>query len=278
MSGIISITNLILTLTIFGIVNFSVPTHAYTLTTGDTVSVQIMNRTDLNVSQPISPDGTISLPLLGRTTANGRTLAQFQHYLDRAFANYIKSPQVVLTVTPRPIYVVEKDSAGNVLGVRPAQNPTEALAYLGGTYPQPIRYGDILTMTKTQKPIIVIRHLLATDTWETKTVSTIEEAKVLAGPDYAGTIQFGDVVTANIGTKPIYVVWHDRAKNTWDVKTAKTVAEARAYAGRDFKGDIQPGDTVTVEVGKTPDFFEENWYRVVSAVSVITGVWLSLGK
>jgi len=237
-----------------------------------------MNRTDLNVSQPIAPDGTISLPLLGRTTANGRTLAQFQNYLERAFAKFIKSPQVVLTVTPRPIYVVEKDDSGKILNVRTATNPAEAMAYLGGSYPQPIRYGGILTTTKTQKPITVMRHLLTSDTWDTKTVSTLEEAKVLAGQDYAGSIKFGDVVSVNIGTKPIYVVWHDRAKNTWEVKTAKTVSEAQAYAGKDFKGDIHPGDTVTVEVGKTPDFFEENWYRIVSAVSVITGVWLSFGK
>ena len=198
----------------------------YPLAPTDTLDIQILNQKTLNTKQTIAPDGTIALPLLGRIDATTYTLETFQSFLKREYSKYIKDPNVIVALTPRPIYVVEKDAAGNVVKVKEAKS--------------------------------------------------VEEAKALSGnSDIA--VKHGNIVTV-LSSPLIYVVLHDVAKNTWDVKTAKTIDEARAYAGKDFKGEIKYGDTITVEVGKQPDWFETNWYKVITAVGVVAGVYVALNR
>jgi len=100
-------------------------------------------------------------------------------------------------------------------------------------------------------------------------------------------------VTAKADSKiePIsyFVVLHDLKKDQWDVKTAKTLAEAYAWtAGRPYEllrngvkvvaGIPEPGDSLILGYSKEPDFFESNWYRILTAAGVVTGVYLSLHK
>jgi polysaccharide export outer membrane protein len=144
----------------------------YTLASGDQLEIKIIGQKDLDTKQIVAPDGTISLPLLGRITAQGQTLGIFNAYLSAEFAKYIKNPQVVVYLTPRPIYVIQ----------------------------------------------------------------------------------------------------HDVKKNAWDVKEAKSIDEARALAGRNYTGQISNGDIVSVEVGQKPDWWEDNWYKVITATAVLVGI------
>ena len=150
----------------------------YFLAPSDQLEIHIIGQKDLDTKQAIAPDGTISLPLLGRVSAQGQTLAIFNKYLTSEFSKYIKSPQVIVYLTPRPIYVIQ----------------------------------------------------------------------------------------------------HNLKLNTWDVKEAKTIPEARAYAGRDFNGNIQYGDVVSVEVSEKPDFWEVNWYKLVTGTAVLVGIYATLHK
>jgi hypothetical protein len=198
----------------------------YQLAPGDILDIKILNKKELNVNQSIAPDGTISLPLLGRKTVITYTLRTFQTYLNREYTKYFKNPDILIKITPRPIYVIEKGPSGSVVKVHHAKS--------------------------------------------------VEEAKALSG-DFGADIKHGDIVEVK-SRLPIYVVLHDVAKNKWDVKTAKTIEEARAFAGKDFTGEIKYGDTVTVEVGKKPDFFEDNWYKIITAVSVVVGVLVTVSR
>lgn len=150
----------------------------YTLAPSDQLEVKIIGQKDLDTKQMITPDGTISLPFLGRVTAQGQTLSGFNSYLSTEFAKYIKSPQVVVYLTPRPSYVIQ----------------------------------------------------------------------------------------------------HNVKNNTWDVKEAKSVDEARALAGRDYTGRISNGDIVSVEVGQKPDWWEGNWYKVLTGAAVAVGIYATLHK
>jgi hypothetical protein len=78
--------------------------------------------------------------------------------------------------------------------------------------------------------------------------------------------------------RSIYVVQHDLKKNTWDVKEAKNIEEARAYAGKDFKGDIKYGDIINVNVSEEPDWWENNWYKVLTGAAVAVGIYETLKK
>ena len=71
--------------------------------------------------------------------------------------------------------------------------------------------------------------------------------------------------------RPIYVIQKDLAKKTWEVKVAESVTEARALAGN-YQGSINHGDVISVDTGKGPDWFEDNWYKVLTAVGVAIGI------
>ena len=159
---------------------FDLPCMAinYVLAPNDQIEVKIIGQKELDTKQSIAPDGTISLPLLGRVTAQGQTLKGFNDYLSAEFAKYIKNPQVVVYLTPRPIYVIQ----------------------------------------------------------------------------------------------------HDVKKNTWDVKEAKSIDEAKALAGRNYTGEIKHGDIVSVEVSEKPDFWEQNWYKIITGTAVIVGIYATVRK
>lgn len=150
----------------------------YILAPNDQIEVKIIGQKDLDTKQIIAPDGTISLPLLGRVTAQGQTLKGFNDYLSADFAKYITKPQVLVFLTPRPIYVIQ----------------------------------------------------------------------------------------------------HDIKKNTWDVKEAKSIDEARALAGKDYVGEIDQGSIISIEVGQKPDWWESNWYKVLTGTAVAVGIYTTLNK
>lgn len=150
----------------------------YVLAPSDQLEIRIIGQKDLDTKQSIAPDGSLSLPLLGRVVVQGQTLSGLNSYLSAEFARYIKSPQVVVYLTPRPIYVIQ----------------------------------------------------------------------------------------------------HDVRKNIWDVKEAKSVDEARALAGRNYTGEIKHGDFVSVEVSQKPDFWEANWYKVITGTAVLVGIYSTLNR
>ena len=150
----------------------------YTLAPNDVLEIKLIGQKDMDTKQAIDPDGTISLPFLGRITASGKTLPEFEKYLRTELAKYIEKAQIIVYLTPRSIYVVQ----------------------------------------------------------------------------------------------------HNLKTNLSDVKEAKTIAEAKAYAGNGYTKEIKYGDVITVDVGKQPDFFEENWYKIITATAVVVGIVATLNK
>jgi len=152
--------------------------YEYTLAPNDLLEINVLNKKDLDTKQTITPDGSISLPFLGRVQAQGKTLNEFQTYLTTEFSKYIEKPQLIVYLTPRSIYVIQ----------------------------------------------------------------------------------------------------HNLEKKTWEVKEAKTIEEARAFAGKDFKGDIHYGDVIEVSTGEEPNWFADNWYRIITGIAVVVGIYATLNK
>ena len=71
---------------------------AYSIQPGDTIEVQIINRKDLTTRQLISPDGTLSLPLVGRYQVQGKSLETVDTELTSKFEQYLKNPVVVIQI------------------------------------------------------------------------------------------------------------------------------------------------------------------------------------
>jgi hypothetical protein len=148
----------------------------YLLAPTDQLEIKIIGQSDLDTKQAIAPDGSISLPLIGRISAGGKTLAELDKELDTKFAKFLRNPQVAVFLTPRPIYVVQ----------------------------------------------------------------------------------------------------HNLKDNTWQVMSAKSTEEARALAGPDYAGDVQYGLTIYVDTQKTPDWWETNWYKVITAAAVVIGAYVTI--
>jgi protein involved in polysaccharide export with SLBB domain len=163
---------------LFPVLSSAVMAFEYTLATNDTLEIKIIGQKDMDTKQTIAPDGTISLPFVGRVTASGKTLPEFESYLKTELAKYIEKAQIIVYLTPRSIYIVQ----------------------------------------------------------------------------------------------------HNLKTNLSEVKEARTIAEAKAYAGGDYTKDIKYGDVITVDVGRQPDWWEDNWYKVLTGAAVAVGIYATLNK
>jgi len=150
----------------------------YVLGPNDQLEINVISQPDLTTRQVVTPDGTISLPVIGRIKVEGLTLRQLDEYLTSEFTKYIEKPKVIVYLTARPIYIIQ----------------------------------------------------------------------------------------------------HDVKKNTWDVKEAKSIDEAKALAGRNYAGEIKQGDIVSVEVSEKPDWWENNWYKVLTGTAVAVGIYATFNK
>jgi len=108
----------------------------YTLQPGDTLDIQILNKKELSSRQLISPDGTISLPLVGRQNVTGKTLEAVDAQLKSHFTKYFESPLIVLPLdklTKADIagnyFVSVADAQKGTVEVKTAKSLAEAMAW-----------------------------------------------------------------------------------------------------------------------------------------------------
>ena len=71
------------------------------LTAGDVLQVNVVNQAELNTTARIEPDGTLSLPYVGRIKAAGLTEDQLRQQITAALkkADVVKDPQVLVELT-----------------------------------------------------------------------------------------------------------------------------------------------------------------------------------
>ncbi|MCX5726350.1 MAG: polysaccharide biosynthesis/export family protein [Candidatus Saganbacteria bacterium] len=151
--------------------NVSEPLEAYTLSPGDYLEVQILNHQELNTKQEIGPNGKIALPFLGRVTVAGMTLSKMELYVQTALGKYIDKPNVVVYLTPRPIYVVQHYLKTDAWVFRKATTIDEARAYAGEAYKNPIHYGDVINVNVGTTP----------SWWDNNWVAIITATAVITG-------------------------------------------------------------------------------------------------
>ena|ERR1041385_4611951 len=81
----------------------------YLLTPQDVIRIQIFQEPDLGRELPISAEGVVELPLIGRVELKGKTVRQAEEMIRKMYdADYLVDPQVnltVLTYAPRTIEV-----------------------------------------------------------------------------------------------------------------------------------------------------------------------------
>ena len=265
---------------------------SYSPQPGDTLDIQILNKKDLNTRQLVAPDGTVSLPLIGRLSVKGKSLETIDTLLKTEFAKYIQNPVLVVQLdsvkkttanTETNYYVSFVDPTSGLVTVKSVQTVSEAMAWTAGKDFQSYRYlpnGQRRTLSPTE-------NLLPGDA----------------------------IVVASEQREPIYILFQDQAKNTVDLKKATSPQEAIAWistgkcvlrktsrgsslyaeavggvpeyeinihnclvdpANNGDTPTIAPGDTIIITVGKPEDWWGENWYKVLSGMGVVVGLWNSI--
>ena len=68
------------------------------LSPGDVLKLSFAEESDLDQTQRIRRDGTISLPYLGQVRAAGKRVIDLQHELTRRYEEYLDNPEVLVTL------------------------------------------------------------------------------------------------------------------------------------------------------------------------------------
>jgi polysaccharide export outer membrane protein len=74
------------------------PYTAVRLSPGDVLKLSFAEESDLDQTQRIRRDGTISLPYLGQVRAAGRRVIDLQHDLTQRYDQYLDNPEVLITL------------------------------------------------------------------------------------------------------------------------------------------------------------------------------------
>lgn len=77
----------------------SVLVKSYKMSVGDQIQINVWKNPELSLSEPIRPDGKISMPLTGDVMAVGRTPEELAKEIEKLLASYIKSPNVTVILT-----------------------------------------------------------------------------------------------------------------------------------------------------------------------------------
>ena len=167
---------LLFTLTMLTPIKAATP---YILNAGDTVEIRVMGHNELTLKQEVTPDHTLSAPLIGRISVEGKTLQAIDDTLNAAYGKFFDKPNVVVLLTPQKetaskptmIYVVLYDVGKQTKEVKKTESVAEARAYIGdqpfdlqrttaegsatnipGTLATAILPGDIVTVRVGKEP------------------------------------------------------------------------------------------------------------------------------
>jgi polysaccharide export outer membrane protein len=112
---------------------------SYPLGTGDVLDVSVFGFNNLTANSAIAPDGSIILPLVGRVAVGGLPLEDVQTTISRRYSQFIRSPQVLVSLktfsTNRVSVIGEVNKPGTYPLTRRGILLTEILSEAGGRTP-----------------------------------------------------------------------------------------------------------------------------------------------
>jgi polysaccharide biosynthesis/export protein len=111
----------------------------YTIGAQDVLSITVFDQADLSGKYPVELDGTFSFPLVGRVTAGGLSVRQFENELRRRLSDgYFKNPQITVSVEQyrsQRVFIIGEVRAAGTYPLTGDMTLIEALAKAGSTTP-----------------------------------------------------------------------------------------------------------------------------------------------
>lgn len=108
----------------------------YHIQPGDQLAVTFYLNPEFNDEVPVSPDGKITLRLIGAVPAAGLTPSQLASQLDKAYLTELRSPDAAVIVKNMPgrqVYVQGQVNHPGAFPLEPGMTALQALADAGGT-------------------------------------------------------------------------------------------------------------------------------------------------
>ena len=107
----------------------------YVIAVQDILNVAVWEHEDLDGKFTVQPDGTVTLPLIGRLAAAGLTIREFETELVRALSEgFIRQPRVAITfdqIRGRRVFIFGNVAAPGTYPLTEGQTLIEALAKAG---------------------------------------------------------------------------------------------------------------------------------------------------
>ncbi len=120
----------------------------------DVLTIQVFDQADLGGKYTVETDGTFSFPLIGRITAGGLTLRNFESELKKKLADgYFKNPQVTVAVElyrSQRVFVMGEVRNPGPVPLTGGMTLIEALARAGSTLPS--SSGEVAIVRAPQRP------------------------------------------------------------------------------------------------------------------------------
>jgi len=113
----------------------SVSVDPYQIGTGDELEVVVWKQPTLSGKVTVSPDGTVTIPLVGHVPAAGRTADQLQAELRDRLGHFVKDPNVMVRVADEHsmiFYVVGEVHRPGVFTLHSGEVLSQAIAEAGG--------------------------------------------------------------------------------------------------------------------------------------------------
>jgi polysaccharide export outer membrane protein len=199
----------------------AVAPERYVVGPADTLSITVVGEPDLTNKYRVDPDGTITMPYLGRQRAEGSTVAELQNKITTLLKDgYLQNPQVLIDVDvykARSVLVVgEVRSPGKVQLTGLTMSLLEALALAGSP------------TSAAANEVIVVHTPKAGEVAKEVTVNRRDLELGRAGLDV--TLQDGDLI--NVPTaKRFWVSGQVKNPGNYVLDTGTTVAQALILAG-----------------------------------------------
>ena len=77
----------------------AIAVETYKIDVGDNLAIKVWKNPGLSISEPVRPDGKISVPLVGDVMAAGREPEELAASIEEELSNYVKNPNVTVILT-----------------------------------------------------------------------------------------------------------------------------------------------------------------------------------
>jgi len=125
---------------------------------GDTVEITVYRHDDLKRTVPIDTSGRISYPLVGDIQAGGLSIFQLRDNIRDGLSEYIKEPQVTVSVTSvqsQKVYVLGEVQKPGAFALNTPLSALEAISSAGG-FTTDAKDGSVIVMRgKKENPELI---------------------------------------------------------------------------------------------------------------------------